>query len=120
LVPTIKAVKGLLRNHNISIKSFFTEIVCAKYLPIALKVVPWNWKLSHSLWYILQKLAENLHQEISIPGSYTAPVGSGLSGLIGLITPSRIQKLSEHALALHHNPNTSDADWEKFFNGYGG
>ena len=96
------------------------EIICTKYLQIALTIAragnqDW-WKFQHSTWYLLQRLAENFHEKVSISGSFTPPIASGEMGLLSLITPSRIQELAKQALQLQRN-HADDDHWKKFLNG---
>lgn len=82
LVPAIKMVKRFLRNHNIELKSFHTEILCALILPQS--IAGWNrqnlhWGYQHVLAQILSQAPNHLNGAVAIPDSYSRSVDSGLS-----------------------------------------
>ncbi len=81
LVPTIKMVKRFLRNHNIELKSFHAEIICALIVPATVAV--WNqqyskWGYPHLLAHVLSQAQNHLHGPVAIPGSYSPAVDSDL------------------------------------------
>lgn len=118
LVPTIKMVKTFLKNREISIKSFFVEIVCAQHLPGVLrfaKLLNANWGYQHSLYLMLEKLAENYDKKLAFPDSYTSPVESGLNPIDSLFAPYNLQRLSNEAKALCHTLRSNLGDWKRFF-----
>lgn len=120
LIPAIKTTKAFLRNHGISIKSFFIEIVCAQHLPNVLRFA----KLFHAdlgcarnLYIILDKLADELGKKLSFPGSHTPLVESGLSPLEELFIKSRLKKLAQDARTLSNTINSAALmdRWGVFF-----
>ncbi|MBI4236967.1 MAG: hypothetical protein HY696_00940 [Deltaproteobacteria bacterium] len=103
LIPAIKITKAFLRNHGISIKSFFIEIVCAQHLPNVLRFAKlFNTDLGYArhLYIVLDKLADNLGKQLSFLESHTPPVESGLNPLEELFTKGRLKKLAQDARAL--------------------
>lgn len=82
LVPTIKIVKQFLRGHGIELKSFHAEILCALIVPGT--VIGWcienlRWDYQHIFSQFLTDAPKYLTGSVSIPGSYSPPVDSGLS-----------------------------------------
>lgn len=120
LIPAIKIVKAFLRNHGLSIKSFFIEIVCAQHLPNVLRFAKlFNTDLGYArnLHIILDKLADNLGMRLSFQGSHTPLVESGLSPLEGLFIKSRLKKLAQDARTLCNTfYSSAHVDrWSDFF-----
>lgn len=91
LIPSIKMVKAFLRGKNFRLKSFHTEILCAALLPYALE--DWQaqnlrWDYQHILAQFLSEAYSLLDAPISIPGSYSPSVDSGMN-------PSELQELGQ-------------------------
>lgn len=110
LIPAIKITKAFLRNHEISIKSFFIEIVCAQHLPNILRFAKlFNADLGYArnLHIILDKLADELGMKLSFPGSHTPLAESGLSPLEELFIKNRLKKLAQDARTLCNTFNST-------------
>ncbi len=82
LVPAIKMIKAFFRNLPVGLKSFHVEILCAIVLPPAIQrwtAQRFNWGYQHLLARFLKEVRTQLDKPVSLPGSYSAPVDSGLS-----------------------------------------
>lgn len=82
LVPSIKMIKGFIRNTEASLKSFHTEVLTALTIPAAL--ADWNsrglsWGYHHVLAQFLTAAPAHLNGPVAIPGSYSPSIDSGLS-----------------------------------------
>lgn len=81
LVPTIKLLKAFARSRNLPLKSFHIELIAALALPARAR--QWNaagrtWDLQHAFSAVLEDARIHMTGPISLPGSHSPPVDSGL------------------------------------------
>jgi hypothetical protein len=119
LVPAIKMVKFYLRQRNVPLKSFHVEILVALTLPG--RFAEWasrglSWDYSHALAQFLSDVPYYLHGPVSLLGSFSPPVGSGLASYeledIGRYLTERAQ----HAWRICATQTPADAisAWRRF------
>jgi hypothetical protein len=82
LVPTIKALKHLLRAAQVPLKSFHVEIIAALALPEAAR--QWNgqrllWDVHHAVAQVLCDAGALVARPVALPGSFSPAMDSGLS-----------------------------------------
>ena len=81
LVPSIKMIKAYLRAQEISLKSFYVEILCASIIPNAIAECQsgnLSWDYQHILANFLSVAGQQIKSSLVLPGSHSLPVESGL------------------------------------------
>ena len=124
LVPAIKMIKAFLGNLSVGLKSFHVEILCALVLPPV--IAEWearhlNWGYEHLRAHCLKQVRTQLAGPVSLPGSYSPPIDSGLSAVqlrqIGLT----LEKFGETAWKIcdldddRHDTASALDLWRDFF-----
>jgi hypothetical protein len=124
LVPGIKMMKAFLRNLSVGLKSFHIEILCALVLPRV--IADWeaqhlNWGYQHLLAHFLKHVRVRLVGPVSLPGSYSPAVDSGLASFRLQQLGSTLEKLGDTAWKicelddkLHDTASALDC-WRRFF-----
>jgi hypothetical protein len=120
LVPSIKMIKGFLRNAEPSLKSFHTEVLVAVTIPKA--IADWNlrnlkWGYQHVLAQFLTAAPECLAGPIAIPGSYSPAIDSDLSAYGLQQIAARLKKCGEVAWRICKIEDDGEALdlWRKFY-----
>ena len=124
LVPGIKLLKAFLRNQSIGLKSFHIEVLCALVLPSALS--DWqarnlNWGYQHLLAHFLKNVRTHLTGPVSLPGSHSPAIDSGVGFLRLQQIGTALESLGETAWKVcelddkQHNTSSALDYWRKFF-----
>lgn len=107
LVPACKLIKTFIRNKQLGIKSFYTEVLCSLIVPDL--VASWQAKgyrwshrhvFAHSLWRISQLFGTHA----TLPGSNSPPVQSGLTPLGEMGAKAILTGCADVALGLTGSP----------------
>jgi len=120
LVPSIKMIKRYIRNLNLSLKSFHVEMLCALIIPNL--IADWTnrnlrFGFHHILAFFLSGVYAFMQDSVSIPGSYSPAVDSGLSQLklieLGLV----LKRKGDNALKICEMTDEGEAlgNWRIFF-----
>lgn len=120
LVPFIKVAKAFFRAHNIPLKSFHTEILCALILPGLITQYQTQgaaWTFAPLLAGFLKLAAPRVGQKVALPMSYSPPVDSGLAPMAAAATLITIDRLGDHALQLLPLGDQAivSGQWQRFF-----
>lgn len=116
LVPTIKLVKCYFRNATVPIKSFHTEILVANAIPPLIsewKVKGYRYGYQHLLAAFLGQVPNIITTPVSLRGSFSPPVDSGLSSATLLSVGTFLAARSEAAWRLCATNTTTG--WREFF-----
>ena len=120
LVPSIKMIKAFLRDLNLGLRSFHVEILVALVVPTA--IADWEsrnlkWGYQHVLAYFLSSVGARMSGPANLPGSYSVPVDSGLSGLDLMTKGVILGELGKTAWQLCERKDSFGAfdGWGKFF-----
>ncbi len=81
LVPLIKMAKAFFGAMGLRWRSFHLEVLAGTILPPLLaqwETRGWRWDYWHAFAGFLERLPANIGQALSLPGSYSPPVESGI------------------------------------------
>jgi hypothetical protein len=120
LVPAIKMIKTFVRTMEIGLDSFHSEILAALVVPSA--IANWeslglSWGYQHLLAFFLSTVGSHLEGPISLPGSYSRPVDSGLSSYQLATKGEELRNLGTKAWSLCKEGDQSSSlpGWRAFF-----
>ncbi|CEP66428.1 Uncharacterized [Moorella glycerini] len=120
LVPFIKMCKAFLRNYDVGLKSFHIEVLCTLIIPEAIanwRLQGLRWGYQHLLAYFLSNASPHMLGPVTLPGSFSPGMDSGMTLLQLENTGKLLSKLGALAwkiCGLKDSPQALEA-WAEFF-----
>jgi hypothetical protein len=103
LVPACKLMKTFIRNQQLGIKSFYIEVLCSLFVPELIsewRQKGYRWTHQHVFSHALSRIAKSFGTPVTLPGSNSPAVVSGLTSQASTRAKEILSKKAEVALSL--------------------